>query len=249
MDYWVPPNLQDISAELDASKAPYDIFNPYFDANLLLVTIITYFGVLLTFGLVFPPLSIAMLVSIFCVVYTSKLEMGRFMANAIEQNLHKYLDRVEEECHGVGSIPKLRQCVRMLLIFSCWFYTPFLFDTLGDSAGLAGAVWILVVLPLFPIMIYLGHLLYIYIRAKSSNDGRGDNSISIEVRKSDFMRSKRDGMKMNGAIEMEQKHPSLPPSSRSPLQLGNLSSDPEAQDDDHEPPNSEETFNVLRQTS
>lgn len=151
----------------------------------------------------FPPLSIAMLVSIFVVVYTSKLEMGRFISNAIDQNLHKYLDRVEEECHGVGSIPKLRQCVRMLIIFSCLFYTPFLFDTLGDSQGLEGALWILLLLPSIPLLLYVGHLLYIYVNKQYSEDGRGDNSISIELRKSEIFRSQKAGELLESAIEME----------------------------------------------
>ena len=58
------------------------------------------------------------------------------------------LQILEEECEGAGSIPKLRQCVRLLLVFSFCFYTPFLFDTLGDAVGIDKSYWVIFILPL-----------------------------------------------------------------------------------------------------
>jgi hypothetical protein len=202
LDYWVPLVLQDVSAEEDSERAPYDIFNPYFDANLLLVNVVTYFGVLLTFGLVFPPLAVAILLSIYVVVYSNKIEVGRFLTNSIDQNLHKYMDIIESECHGVGSIPKMRQCVAMLIAFSCVFYTPFLFDTLGDSVGVDDAAWVVVFLPLFPLVIYAGHMLYIYQtnRMRTSSERR---SHSVELRKSEFFRSKKAQEMLESAMVEE----------------------------------------------
>jgi hypothetical protein len=42
----------------------------------------------------------------------------------------------------------------MLITVSCWFYTLFLFDTLGDSEGFDGAFWLLFVMPLMPAFLY-----------------------------------------------------------------------------------------------
>ena len=236
LDYWVPLILQDLLAEEDQEK-PYDIFNPYFDANLLLVTAITYFGVLLTFGLVFPPLAVCMLVSIYAVVYTGKLEVGRFLTNAIEQNLHRYIDIIENECHGVGSIPKLRQCVAMLLVFACWFYTPFLFDTLGDSIGVDNASWVLVILPLFPPVIYMGHMMYIYgvNRYRTQNDLER-RSASIELRKSDFLRSQRPST----TLQLDNEMTTI--TTAESINETNRNSEEEEE-------NSEYTWNILRASS
>ena len=148
LDYWVPLILQAVSKETEEGKAPYDILNPYLDANLLLVTVMTYLGVLLTFGVVFPPLAVCMLINIVVTVYSTKLIVGRFATNAIAEGLDKYLQILEEECEGAGSIPKLRQCVRLLLVFSFCFYTPFLFDTLGDAIGIDKSYWVIFILPL-----------------------------------------------------------------------------------------------------
>jgi Leucine-rich repeat (LRR) protein len=216
LDYVVPLVLQDVSAEHDASRPPYDIFNPYFDANLLLVNVVTYFGVLLTFGLVFPPLAVALLLAIYVAVYTSKLEVGRFITNSIDQNLDRYLDIIESECFGVGSIPKLRQCVAMLLVFTCAFYTPFLFDTLGDAVGVDNAAWVVVFLPLFPTLIYVGHMVYIYItRQFDVKKANRDRVVSVEMRKSEFLRSKRAADVLTNAMASEEGNGDTRPSSAS----------------------------------
>jgi Leucine-rich repeat (LRR) protein len=186
LEYWIPPILQDVNAETDHLRQPYDIFNPFFDGNYFLVTVVTYVGVLLTFGVLFPPLGIALLITIFTVVYTTKIEIGRFLSHVVDQNLHKYIDLLEKECQGIGSIPKLRQVVRMLMVFACMFYTLFLFDTLGDAIGVSNAWWVIVVFPLVPLMFFLGHLGYIYYSHRGMGEGTGSFAVSIELRKSDM---------------------------------------------------------------
>jgi hypothetical protein len=42
----------------------------------------------------------------------------------------------------------------VILCFSACVYAVFLFDTLGDAVGLSGAYWVLIVMPLFPILLY-----------------------------------------------------------------------------------------------
>ena len=42
----------------------------------------------------------------------------------------------------------------MLITASCWFYTLFIFDTLGDAVNFSGAYWVLIVMPLMPLVLY-----------------------------------------------------------------------------------------------
>jgi hypothetical protein len=51
----------------------------------------------------------------------------------------------------------------MLVTLSCWFYTLFLFDTLGDAVGFEGAYWVLIVMPLTPVALYVLALLLIHV--------------------------------------------------------------------------------------
>lgn len=49
---------------------------------------------------------------------------------------------------------------RVLLIYSCAFYTPFLFDTLGDKTGFYAAAWVLFVVPAVPVVGYVSSMFY-----------------------------------------------------------------------------------------
>jgi Leucine-rich repeat (LRR) protein len=186
LDYWVPLLLQDLDPATEKDKVPYDIFNPYLDANLLVVTVMSYLGVLLTFGVVFPPLAPAMLVSIVCVTLNSKLLVGRFLTNAIAQNLGKYVAIIEKECKGAGSVPKLRQCARLLIVFCCFFYTPFLFDTLGDAEGLSSSLWVIFFLPCIGVCGVYGKYVFNKMFPKTLLSPSERNSTITKVRDSQF---------------------------------------------------------------
>jgi hypothetical protein len=147
----VPRILRDLDAspELLASN----LYHGVFAAEQLLVTLMTFLGVLLTFGLVFPPIAVAMLVSIYAVAVTSKVEVGRFLTHAIDQNLPQYVRLVEMRCKGVGSLNKLPQAVAMVFTFACFYYAPFLFDTLGDSVRATNAAWVIILLCSLPFVV------------------------------------------------------------------------------------------------
>jgi Leucine-rich repeat (LRR) protein len=181
----VPRVLQDVVAT-EHSSVSGDASNGYhrlFDANKQLVTLLTYLGVLLTFGLVFPPIAVAMLVSIYAVEYTSKIEVGRFLTNTIDKNLFAPAELVERECLGVGSVPKLRQAAMTLLTFTCFFYAPFLFDTLGDSVGAANASWVVALLVVLPGALYAAAQLYgtDTHSARASKEKSKDEAVTVEM--------------------------------------------------------------------
>jgi hypothetical protein len=48
----------------------------------------------------------------------------------------------------------------MLVTFSCLFYMPFLFDTLGNKVGFGGAVWVVFVVPLSPLCVRAAMVLH-----------------------------------------------------------------------------------------
>ena len=94
--------------------------------------------------------------------------MGRFLTAALDQHQFKFLELVDKECAGVGTPGMLVTGVFMLLSFSCAFYTLFLFDALGDSMGLDGVYWVLIVVPLVPAVLYAAYCLYIACTARRS---------------------------------------------------------------------------------
>lgn len=150
LDYFLPPVLKPVEMEKPIAR---EIFNPIFDANLVLISLLTYLGLLLTFGAVFPPLGAALAMNIIGVAYFEKLKIGRFINMIIDSGRLGYLDVIEKECQSMGSIKKLRQAIWMLITFSFSFYSVFLFDAIGNKVGVGRAIWVLLTVPLIPLVL------------------------------------------------------------------------------------------------
>jgi hypothetical protein len=131
-----------------------------FDANIHVISLITYLGILLTFGVVFPPVAVAMCATLLSVTWQMKLTLGRFLHFARETGSQAYVDTLDRDCRGAVSLAKLRGSLSIVLCFSCAFYALFVFDTLGNSVGLTHALWSLVVMPLFPVCIAAALLMH-----------------------------------------------------------------------------------------
>jgi hypothetical protein len=137
--------------ETTAVVAGHAVYN----ANRLVSNIAMFVGVLLTFGVVFPPLSAALAMTVVGAAYYEKLRFGHFAHAALELTAPHLLDALDADCRALGSVPLLLyNTLWMLLTVCCGFYTLFLFDTLGDAVGLAGAYWVLIVMPLMPLCLY-----------------------------------------------------------------------------------------------
>jgi Leucine-rich repeat (LRR) protein len=133
---------------------------PHFDTRQHLIILLTYLTLLLTFGAVFPPLAVCFAITMASIVLFAKLKVGRFLSNANEMGLAWCADTLEEECNGVGGTVHLRRAVGMIIAVSGLFYTFFLFDTLGDAVGFAGAYWVLIVAPSLTVCGVLSVLYY-----------------------------------------------------------------------------------------
>lgn len=132
----------------------------YFKANQVLITLLTYLGILLTFGAMFPPLAAAMVVTILACAVFSRLKVGRFLSLAFDAQAAQFATLIDTECAGIGSVSVLQKAMWMLITISCWFYSLFLFDTLGDAVGLQRSYWVLIVMPLMPVALYLAFAAY-----------------------------------------------------------------------------------------
>jgi hypothetical protein len=148
-----------------------------FDINLHFVSLITYLGILLTFGVVFPPVAVAMCVTMISVNWQVKLSVGWFLHRAKKAHALRLIQLVEQECKGAVSLVKLRRSLFLAIVCACSFLGPFLFDTLGDAKGLTSAVPILVVMWMFPLVIYFLAWLRVRLTGIGADlEGRGTAS-------------------------------------------------------------------------
>jgi Leucine-rich repeat (LRR) protein len=150
VDKLVPKILRPVNADTVKYDKVYNPLRPYFDANFLLLTVASYLGLLLTFGFVFPPLAFVLLLAMYSTVYLSRLHVGRFLAEAVANNLHQYTSLVEKECLGISW--RYLRCVRVIIAVMAGFFALFVFDALGDVHGAeesAAVVTVVFAIPLF----------------------------------------------------------------------------------------------------
>jgi Leucine-rich repeat (LRR) protein len=146
------PALQPLAGASDRGDAvPHTVCN----ISRLVVLLVMYLSLLTTFGVVFPPLAACIALTIWCVSFFARAVVGRYVALATESRQAVLLDVIDADCGAIGSVPRLaHNALWMVVTISCWFYTLFLFDTLGDAVGFGGAYWVLVVMPLMPAVLY-----------------------------------------------------------------------------------------------
>lgn len=137
-----------------APVAERDRLRPICDATQYIIAQLTYLCLLMTFGAVFPPLAVALAVTMLCTATFTRLKVGRLLINARNGNFVGYDAIVEAECAGIAPSHVLAQCMWAVVHLSAAFYALFLFDTLGDARGFGGAYWVLIVVPLLPSTVY-----------------------------------------------------------------------------------------------
>ena len=156
-----------------------DLFRPLFDANNYIISLITYLGIMLTFGVVFPPLAVVMCVTMLSVAWQAKLTVGRFLCMTRELHLYKFEEIIEQECRGAATVMKLRQSVALIVVCSCCFYALFLFDTLGNAQGWSRAYWVLIVIPMLPLCLLLGYAVHRHRRGELFRDSTYSPSMEL----------------------------------------------------------------------
>jgi Leucine-rich repeat (LRR) protein len=153
-----PRILKELSRPQDLAQACSErLYRPVFDANKLVMSLLTYLALLLTFGALFPPLAVCCAAAMASVVLAARLEVGRYVCAAVAADRQDCLDEMESACAGVATPQQLRIVLYLVLAVSCMFYTLFLFDTLGYEVGFAGAFWVLIVVPLLPMAAWALH--------------------------------------------------------------------------------------------
>lgn len=144
------------------------------NGNQVIISIITYLGLILTFGAVFPLLSISLFISILSLVFFTKYNIKNFINSIEEVNKEKVIEKIEKECNIVGNLPILINSMWILIAFSSLFYTLFLFDILGSTIGFKKSYWIIIVVPLIYVPLYL-------IKFCFQRDKNMDKEIELDV--------------------------------------------------------------------
>lgn len=109
------------------------------------------------------------------------IQVGRLLSHAAEEKQPQYAELLQEESTGVVTASLLRRARGVLLVCSCWFMALFLFDTLGDAQGVRRAYWVLIFVPLEPLVFFIVLLVIdSYGTGSASGDSAGKRDKDVE---------------------------------------------------------------------
>lgn len=156
-------------------------FDGIFNQNLFIVQCISNFAVLLTFGVVIPPVAVIGCVAIISHTLYIQLLIGRFIAVTQEKYYEEQprnnvtmtvLMQLESEC--TGSMEKFASAVWIIDPFAAGFYAMLLFDILGSGVGWQKALWMPFVILSLPFVAHLCQWTYMHVqwRWKWTNNPR-----------------------------------------------------------------------------
>jgi hypothetical protein len=134
-----------------------NLMRPYFDASQGAVTQLTYLALLMTLGVVFPPLAAAIVLTMVVTTLEMRVKIGRFLSAAAgvsAEHSSVCAAVLESECSGVASKPTLRGAMWAIFTVSGVFYGLFLFDTLGVNTSFREAFWVLFAFPASTLLWY-----------------------------------------------------------------------------------------------
>lgn len=162
----------------------------YLNSNGLVTSLWSTLTLIMTFGIMFPPLCVALVINIVAAVYLFRVNVCRLVNSTAEIEKQHVVEILLKEGNRDGLMQLFKFSVWVLVTVSCWFYTLFLFDTLGDAVGFERAYWVLIVLPAMPILFYFVYVLvckYVHINTcqdhhigpSKSEEGVELHSISV----------------------------------------------------------------------
>ena len=148
-----------------------------FSKESFVVNMIGDLAVLLTFGIVFPPLATVICFSIVATTLMNQLIVGRYVISHIHSIMSSKENESDQEEHAINvarhNVDLMQVCWREVIEEQCgdlmkivWPTIPsvaflsscfcgfFLFDILGDKVGVIQAIWILIVTASIPFWIW-----------------------------------------------------------------------------------------------
>lgn len=133
-----------------------NLLRPIVPANQMLVSDLTYVGILFTFGVWFPLLVLPLVIAITAKISYRKVVYNSFVKSIVnDRRLIGYCRVVEEECGDFPSWHLLNWTGWFMLSLSCCLYAIILFDVLGDVASIGGSYWVFIIMALLPVVAYV----------------------------------------------------------------------------------------------
>lgn len=121
-----------------------------FRAENFLIDIVTDIALVLTFGVMFPPLAIVGCISVLSLSIFQQLFIGRAVSLARSQPyLTEFVEKLNGECVGARAI--VTRAMSSFIELLALFWAGFVFDILGDVIGYRKAIALFIVMAFVPL--------------------------------------------------------------------------------------------------
>ena len=184
----IPPILQVYSQPLtlpsEIEHFEKSIPKQIFRAENFLIDIVTDIALVLTFGVMFPPLAIIGCISVLSLSCFKQLVIGRVVSLARTQPyLIEYVEKLNTECVGARAI--VTRALSSFMELLALFWAGYLFDILGDSIGYRKAIALLILMSFVPLLIRGSNWIYkkCYSNNNKENNQKKDDDELIRVSK------------------------------------------------------------------
>jgi hypothetical protein len=103
-------------------------------------------------------LAFVFLLAMYSTVYSSRIHVGRFLTDALADDLLQYAGIIEKECFGISW--RFLRCVRVIMVVMTFFYALFVFDAIGDAHGAKDSFLIIIAVFAVPLALWGGIATY-----------------------------------------------------------------------------------------
>jgi hypothetical protein len=104
----------------------------------LIVRCSSYLAVLLAFGVLFPPLSVVALISIYAITYFEQFVLSKVLVESKRLGYTWYQEKILKECDNIAE--SWFDTLKIILPFASFSFAFVVFDTLGDKHGWKTAI-------------------------------------------------------------------------------------------------------------
>lgn len=149
-----------------------------FKAENFIIDVITDIAIVMTFGVIFPPLAFVGCISIMLSTTITQLMLGRLVYLARTQpDLLDIVQKVNNDCAGVRAAAARGLIPLSAVLALFWAY--FLFDILGDVVGFRKALSVLVLMTMIPTFIFVANFFFRkWEKSKQGFDNVQDSKLS-----------------------------------------------------------------------
>jgi Leucine-rich repeat (LRR) protein len=153
--------------------------------NQFVTELLTSVAIMISFGILFPPLAFIILFSLFMRILIFSAMMGLWIrliqVNITMQDCSKCLQSCMEifDYHWKVFPDTCKIGLWLMIFFASWVWSFTLFDTLGDEVGFGKAFWIVLVMCIFPLILLL-LLVTLVVQAKIPNNVDANHATEIE---------------------------------------------------------------------